>query len=142
MSEPYCLAMVLCDAVHRDRATGKRTILGTFSAVSATEFPTSFSLSVYYAITDASGEFPVTFRIVDSAHAFDEQSEPVFQVDATLRSPSPLAVHEGVIGLSPVTLPEPGVYHCELLHGEELLMSRRLVAICVSHTEADHGEGS
>jgi hypothetical protein len=133
---------VLCDAVHRDRATGKSTILGTFSAVSAAEFPTSFSLSVYYAITDAKGEFPVTFRIVDSAHAFDDQSEPVLQFDTLLRSPNPLAVHEGVIRLSSVTLQEPGVYHCELLHGEELLMSRRLVAIRPADLEADHGKDS
>lgn len=43
MAEPYCLAMVLCDAVHRDPATAKHFVMGTFSSVGATDFRPRFS---------------------------------------------------------------------------------------------------
>jgi hypothetical protein len=129
MAEPYCLAMILCDNVHVDSATGKQTILGTFSAVGAKKFPANFALTVYFAITDAAeGETELTFRIVDSRHGFDDGSAPVFEHKFPIQSPSPLAVIEGRFGGIAV-LPQPGVYHCELLTGENVLMSRRLVAL-------------
>jgi hypothetical protein len=130
MADPYCLAMILCDNVHIDSTTGKQTILGTFSTVGANQFPTKASFAVYYAITDAEGSFDLLFRMVDSKHGFDEKSTPVFEIAFTNQSPSPLAVIEGRLYVANAILPEPGVYHCELLAGENVLMSRRLVAIC------------
>jgi hypothetical protein len=129
MADPYCLAMILCDDVHIDSTTGKQTILGTFSTVGASDFPTKVSFAVYYAITDAEGSMDLTFRMVDSKHGFDEESTPIFEVTFTIQTPSPLAVLEGRIYVANAILPQAGVYHCELLAGENVLMSRRLVAI-------------
>jgi hypothetical protein len=129
MADPYCLAMILCDNVHIDSTTGKQTILGTFSTVGAREFPTKVSFAVYYAITDAEGSVDLVFRMVDSRHGFDEESAPVFELAFTIQTPSPLAVLEGRIYVANAVLPEAGVYHCELLAGENVLMSRRLLAI-------------
>ena len=129
MPDPYCLAMILCDSVHVDKATGKQTILGTFSTFGSTRYPARISLAIYYAITDAEGEIPLTFRVVDSKHGFEDDIEPVFSMEFMVRSPSPLAVVEGHFGLANGILPAAGVYHCELLTGDSVLMSRRLVAI-------------
>lgn len=120
--------MILCDAVHVDSTTGKQTILGTFSTVTADQFPATIVLCVYFAITDAQGEFHLKFRIVDSRHAFEDDSQPVLELEVTCKSPSPLAVCESMIA-GPLQLPSAGVYHCELLVGDNLLMSRRLVAV-------------
>jgi hypothetical protein len=129
MSEPYCLAMVLCDAVHRDPATGKCTILGTFGTVNDTTYPAQLSFYVYHAITDVQGEHNIKFQIVDSSHGFEEDSEPIVLFDNILPSPaSPLAVIEGIMGIQNAQIPKPGVYHCELLCDNAVLMSRRLVA--------------
>lgn len=38
IQKPYCVAMVRCDAVHRDPAPGKYTLLGTFMAVRTSLF--------------------------------------------------------------------------------------------------------
>jgi hypothetical protein len=129
--------MVLCDHVHVDGTTQKQTILGTFSTVGSSEFPAKVSFAVYYAITDADGQIEITFRTVDSKHAFEDNSDPVFSVDIPIQSPSPLAVIEGRIYVRDMTLPEPGVYHCELLWGESTLMSRRLVALRPSDLQGD-----
>jgi len=139
MSEPYCLALVLCDAVHTDVSTGKRTILGTFSTIGALAYPVNVRLAVYYAVTDAKGEFCLTFRIVDSKQLFDDDMEPVFALEINGNSPNPLAVIEGVIA-TPIQLPSEGVYHCELLVGDDVLMSRRLVALKGPNVEGEKND--
>ena len=138
MSDPYCLAMVLCDGTHRDPATGKVTILGTFSTVTAKTYPTPVAFCVYSAVTDAIGEFTLKFQVVDSRHGFDAENEPIFSVEIVLNSPSPLAVSEGSMFVKGLVIQDPGVYHCELLHEGDVLMSRRLVAI--KQVSADGGD--
>ena len=139
MAEPYCLAMVLCDAVHQDRATNKFTILGTFST-RREQFPLHFAAMIYFAITDGSGEVMLSVRIVESAADItDEDGVVVFESPRIpIHLPSPLMVMEGVIPLigqdergmiQPVSLPRPGVYHCELRANDQLLMARRLLAL-------------
>lgn len=120
--------MVLCDAVHRDPSTNKCTILGTFSTLRAREYPSPITFFVYYAVTDADGQVPLRLRLIDSKAIVDDTIDPVFELDWEAASPSPLAVLEGQVGLTGI-IPAPGVYHCELLHGDQPLMSRRLVAI-------------
>lgn len=129
MADPYCVAMVLCDDVHIDPGTQKRFIMGTFSTIASHSFPATINLAVYYGITDAGGDMEITFRIVDSRHLFDDSSEPLFFVTFPMTSPTPLAVCEGILQVKGLTIPSAGVYHCELMHGEEVLMARRLVAI-------------
>ena len=136
MPDPYCVAMVLADAVHIDPGTQKRFILGTFSTLASPSFPATLNLSVYYGITDADeGDYEVTFRIVDSRHLFDDETEPLLLTTFPIHSPSPLAVCEGILSMKGLTIPAPGVYHCELMHGSEVLMSRRLVAIEIPKVE-------
>jgi hypothetical protein len=128
--------MVLADAVHIDPGTHKRFILGTFSTLASESFPAQLNLSVYYGITDAeTGEFEVTFRIVDSKHLFDDDTEPLFSTTIPINSPSPMAVCEGILTLRGLMIPAAGVYHCELLYGNEVLMARRLVAVGIEQAE-------
>jgi hypothetical protein len=65
---------------------------------------------------------------VDSKHSFDDDSQPILELQMNSHSPNPLAVIEGALG-GIVEIPESGVYHCELLAGGNVLMSRRLVAL-------------
>jgi len=129
--------MVLCDGVHRDHSTGKWTILGTVSMLAAESYPAVTRLAVYWAITDVKGDIEITLRIVDSRYLMQDDAESVFELKLPLSSPSPLAVIEGAFSIN-TELKEPGVYHIELLHGQELLMSRRLVAV---NPPSDRSEG-
>ena len=132
MPEPYCLAMVLCDAVHRDAITGKFTILGTFSTFAANEFPAKVQFSVYYAVTDGLGPTSLRLRLVDAKQGIvnggTEDEGLIFDASAEFNFESPLLVLELAVGIG-VPLPEPGLYHCELWAGDELLMSRRMLAV-------------
>ncbi len=134
MAEPYCLAMVLSDAVYQDPTTGKFTILGTFSTVTAAEFPATLRLSVYFAITDGLGETQIRLRFVDSRSAFSDEGVAASSADAS-ENPAmevdfvnPLMVFEAV-GVMHVGISGPGLFHCELYAGEQILMSRRLLVV-------------
>ncbi len=141
MPEPYCLAMVLCDHVHRDATTGKFTILGTFSTLAAREFPAKVTFSLYFAITDGLGPTELRLRLVNASCGIANGSDDdnvVFQVAFDFEFTDPLMVLENASGIG-TEIPVPGLYHCELWAGEELLMSRRLLATVSPKRE--EGEG-
>ena len=129
-AEPYCLAMVLCDHVHRDVGTGKFTLLGTFSTFMAKEYPASVQFTVYFSVTDGIGDMDIWLKIVDARTGLDESEYHGFTLETPRMAchfPNPLAVVEGVIGIQ-AELEKPGLYHCELFANNALLMSRRLLA--------------
>ena len=125
--------MVLCDAVHRDFTTGKYTILGTFSTLGADTFPAKIRFCIYFAITDGLGSTKLRLRLVDAESGIVDQLEddtegPVFEIKTEITFEDPLVVMEWVIAIE-AALPKPGLYHCELWAGADLLMSRRLLAV-------------
>jgi len=53
IQDPYALALVVADHVHRDSGTGKMSILGTFSVIWAKGFPAAHGpIFVYFVLTD------------------------------------------------------------------------------------------
>jgi hypothetical protein len=121
--------MVIADGVHRDPATGKFTIIGTFSAFFAQQFPARLQFTVYFAITDGIGPLVLSLRIVDSASLLDgaDSSGVVYEFKTeSIDLTSPLMVFEGVFGVQ-CNIPKPGLYHCELYADDSLLMSRRVI---------------
>lgn len=137
--EPFCLAMVICDAVHRDPSTNKHTILGTFSAFNAAQYPATVQFSVFFALTDGAGEMQLRFRLVDSRDLLSNDAAPVFEHEFPAKFESPLVVCEGQFTVV-TRLPAPGTYHCEMLTGKTTLMSRRLLAVQLG--DSIHEQGS
>jgi hypothetical protein len=139
-ADPYCLAMVLCDLAHRDSATNKYTILGTFSSYSSFAYPAQVAMCVYYAITDGLGPTTLRVQVIDAECAYldatNEEPTPgrIFGIKTEINIESPLMVFEGTVGFVAV-IPKPGLYICELWAGNVLLMSRRLAAVEVAKPE-------
>jgi len=134
--------MVLCDAVHRDATTGKFTILGTFSTFAADAFPAQVRCCVYYSVTDGLGPTSLRLRIVDAKQgimdAVSDDEGLVYETSSEFDFPSPLLVLEAATSIG-VSLPKAGLYHCELWAANELLMSRRLLAVSKESLE-EHGK--
>ena len=121
--------MVLCDAAHRDAATGKFTLLGTFSTFRAHAFPAKLGFAIYFAITDGIGPTDIRLRLVTAESLLQDEEEVVFEIVMSgMNLESPLMVAETVSAVA-CTVPQPGLYHCELYAGESLLMSRRLLVM-------------
>ncbi len=139
MADPYCLAMLLCDGIHQDPATGKHTLLGTFSTVTAETFPAHIQFCIYFAITDGLGKIPLKLRIVQAEADLAGNAEAAAWESPELEVmfPSPLMVCESTVRNIPVILEKVGVYFCELYSGGTLLMSRRLLALDPSGVQGD-----
>lgn len=139
MANPYCLAMVICDGVHRDPSTDKFTLLGTFSSFASASYPARLKFCIYFAVTDGIGSITLRLQLIDAeVGVIDAQDEEelegrVFSMKTKIEFPSPFAVVESALGVETV-LPKPGQYHCELWADNELLMSRRMIA---GHIQAD-----
>ena len=125
MTEPYCLAMILCDELHKDAATGKNFILGTFSTMAVRSFDEPVRFCVYVAVTDGRGSKTFKLKVVP---ADDLLADPIFESpDFDVNFPGPLAVADLSFRNVTMRFPSPGLYHCELWCGEECLMSRRVI---------------
>jgi hypothetical protein len=123
--EPYPLALIVCDGIHIDPATGKRTLLGLFSTVVGREFPIHLRLSVYAALTDCMGTTTVEIRIVD----VNEERVPVFVLSGEIEANEPLAVQDLSFFIPLAVFPEPGEYRVQLFAAGIPIMERRLMAV-------------
>ena len=124
IQKPYALAMVICDFIWRDLATGKCSLLGSFSFIAARNFPAVHpSLGVYAAITDGRGKIPIVFQVVD----VDEVEEPIFKAESEVDFKDPRAVSEWILNIQGLSFPKPGEYRFQLFAGSEFLLERRLL---------------
>lgn len=133
---PYPLALMLCDQVYVCRTTGKRSLLGCFSVVSAREFPCVHpGMAVYVALTGCRGKVKLKLRLVDA----DEVQDPLFiaEQESTFEAPDPLAVIEFSMPIPPLEFPTPGEYRMQLLFGGEFFLERRLLVIPSSDFSGD-----
>jgi len=121
---PYVIAMVTCDSIYVDPTTGKKSLLGVFSAVCARSFPVRIGqLCLYVAMTDGRGVTPFTIRLVDG----EEERDPIFQMQGEIIFTDPRMVAELITGMVNIEFPEAGEYRLQFLACNTLLMERRIV---------------
>src|SRR5262245_25459224 len=95
---PFSLAMLICDAVHKDPSTGKPTIFGSFAALTAPSFPVRHpSMCVYLLLTDGHGVTPITLRMVDVSKEGPDHDQTLFEATTEMNMEDPIAVRELVI---------------------------------------------
>jgi len=129
---PYPLAMVACDAVHRDQTTGKRTLLGLFSTIRAAQLPYVHPrLAVYVALTDARGRLPVALRLV---HA-NEDRAALFEARTEVEFGDPRAIVEIDFHVREVRFETAGEYRFQLEAAGQLLMERRILVFTPGEDE-------
>jgi len=131
---PMPLAMVICDQVYRDPATGKTTLLGIFSTVHARKFPATHpTMGLYVALTDGRGEVPLRIQLIDAA----ESRDALFKTELSARFPDPRSIIEVVMGLPPLVFPEPGEYRFQVFAKDELVIERRVVLMPLPEAEGE-----
>jgi hypothetical protein len=131
---PHVLALVLCDAVHRDPVTGKNSLLGTFSTVTARSFPaTHATMCAYVALTDGVGRQQIEFRLTPAGRT----DAPIAAASFDLDFDDSRMTFEVVVRLTDVVVPAPGEYRIVLACGDEVLLERRMIARTVGKGVAD-----
>jgi len=129
---PFPISLILCDGIHTDPYTGRRTLLGEFDEFPSTVFPAVIPVCHTFAeVTECMDRVRLRLRVSTT----DPEKEPVWETDLTeIASDSPLArttVHWGVEDL---TFPEPGVYLVQLVDGYDRVVTQRRLFI----TETTH----
>lgn len=125
---PICLAMILCDAVHQDPASGKSFILGTFSTIFAETFPAKHpSLWVFIQLTNGHGEAPLEFKISQLVPE-DLNPPPLFRGAIPCVFRDRQDVVDLFIKLDNLVLPKEGGYRLILEMQGTLIIERRLRA--------------
>jgi len=121
---PYALALGICDLIHRDRGTGKRFILGCFSALHAVEFPAVHpALGVYLDLTNGRGQVAIRVQIVDT----DQTGEPIAITEQSIDFSDPRMVMEMDFMFGGLTFPEPGEYRVQVFADDHFIIERRLL---------------
>ena len=123
---PYHLALILCDAVHVDPDTGKRTLLGIFSYRQAATFPLTIpALAVYAVLSDGRGVHPVSAHWVDPDGVELPGTRTEIEVDFT----DPIIQYEITFPYEDLTFDDSGSYAVRLEVAGEFILERRLIII-------------
>lgn len=121
-AKPQVLALVVCDAVHRDPTTGKHTLLGCFNALSCRGFPATHpGLALHAALTEGYGRVPVEARLVRT-----DGQEVLHRLRVEVVFEDPRAVAEVTFAFREVLVPAPEELRVQVLAEGEVLAERRL----------------
>ncbi len=132
LPSPIVLAMLICDAIHRDPGTGKSTLLGTFSTIGATQFPAIHPfMGVFVVLTGGRGKVPLELRLVTV-----DEDHTILSARVEVEFPDPRAAVELAMNVQNAQYDEPGEYRVQLYCGHELLSERRIM---VFEVEKPHG---
>lgn len=137
---PVIKAFLVCDQVIQDAQTGKKSLIGVFHELKATQFPAVHpSLWIYANLMDAHGRYTFEIRLLDISRneALGKGAPPAIEI------PGPLQVTELSAQLRNVTLPAPGTYEFQLLANDELAATKaiRVAKVDVSLQELPPPEG-
>jgi hypothetical protein len=121
---PFLLSLGVCDHIHRDPTTGKRTFLGCLSTIPLEFFPAMYpAMSIYLDLANGRGKVSVRVQIIDS----DEERDPVWTTEFELEFPDPRTLVEIDVAAGSVTFPEPGEYRIQVFAGGQFISERGLV---------------
>lgn len=111
---PQCSALILCDTVHKDTATGKHYILGTFNNVYAPKVPTLIQGTVYLTLTEVVGEVELTIQISHADELLEDSENPLPKCNVKITGTDPNDTIEVPFTFK-LPFPRHGVYHLELV---------------------------
>lgn len=131
------ISLLVCDNVHTDPYTFRKTLLGLFDEFVAAEYPAVIPVCHFYAeVTEVyeSTAFRVRVIVADPDAEAIWESEPVY-----VEPDSPLARSYLAWGVVELSLPESGVYLVQLVDGHERIIHERQL-IARQTPEAKHDE--
>lgn len=121
---PTCVAIVICNEVIEDKWTNNKSLIGLFNSVSAQQLPASHPrMFVMVSLTDGRGDWNVVIEISGPS------GQPLFKAECQSRFEDPIAVHDLVVEVRGLPLPEEGEYYVGLTCSGRFLVSRRFTVV-------------
>jgi hypothetical protein len=122
IQRPRALGLFVCDQVIFEVGTGKPSLIGIFTGISCSEFPSvPRPFDVYAALTDGQGEGQFSLRVINLENelALADQS-------MTIAFPDPLQVVYFKFRFRQLSFPQAGFYVFELLAEDEPVCHQRI----------------
>ncbi len=109
---PSVQAFLVCDMVIADAGTGKKSIIGTFTHISAKNFPCQHpKMALYVCITDADGSYQFEIELV---YLNEDKIIGKARFPEVVKITNRLDIIDFGINIPPVPLPGPGRYEFRL----------------------------
>ena len=118
---PVALALVACDTIITDAQTGKKTLVGLFNSVGASNFPHVIpQFFVFASMTNAEGETEIRVRLQAG------NGDAVCDMPGKVNIPTPLDAPEFIFNVQNLQIPAPGTYELQLVANDIPVASRLL----------------
>jgi hypothetical protein len=105
---PKTNAMLICDYVITETETNKKSLIGIFETIGASQFPVvHHSLSVYVKLTEANGIYRFQLDLTDLK---TDSQVTKCEIPEDLKIDNPLRSSELVFNLRGLKFPHPGEY--------------------------------
>jgi hypothetical protein len=124
---PIPLGMVICDMIIEDKKTGKKSLIGMFSNVSAPVVPCPLNrFGVYISMTEGIGDYTCSLKCVRAG-----DNLMLGETRGGLKFEDRSHIVEIVLEITGLTIPEYGEYRLEFYCEEELLISRKFTVTSI-----------
>lgn len=117
-NKPTIQALLVCESIIEDKASGKKSIIGIFTHLWATSFPClQPQLGVYFCITDADGSYEFKLEL-----AYLNTDTVIVTADLSkVEINDPLQICDFAVMFPPFVLPGPGRYEFRLSANGEFI---------------------
>jgi hypothetical protein len=130
LSRPEPVTIAVCDHVHLDPNTKRKTLLGVYPHVVADAFPVTLpQVWLYVPFTGAQGMLTLTLRVLDGETV-------LFEAGGQATCGDPDSTYEMTVPVSGLTFRTPGVYLIEALADGVAFARRELRVIAKAQVSA------
>jgi hypothetical protein len=122
---PVPISLHFCDLLIVEAVTKKVSMIGSFDALFASDFPAIFpSFRVWTYLSDFTGECIMTLEFLSL-----DEGDVVYRDDQAWFFTDKLRAHPVFFTVNDACFPAAGTYECRLLVDNEVIMSRRLTVL-------------
>jgi hypothetical protein len=118
---PTHLAMVICDAVIDDRTTGKKSLIGIFNNINASNVPCIHPrLNVFVVLTEGHGDYKMQLRCLK----VNDEAE-ILKMEGQVSFSDPRQIVEFNCEIAGLKFPDYGDYRFEVLFDGNPIVARK-----------------
>ena len=117
VSTPSLSALLVCDSIIEEKATNKKSLIGTFTDIWARDFPcTHPNIGIYFCLTNAEGDYELTVRLFDS-----DREKSLGETTAYVNISDILSINDFGLNLRGMVFEQPGRYEFRLYANKEFM---------------------
>jgi hypothetical protein len=110
---PHLVAALVCDTSATDPSTGKKSLIGVFTTLFSSIFPTSRALTLYLKVADGEGFYPLKIQFLRS-----EDERVLAEAEGDVTCPARTQAVDFLVPFPPLVFEEPGRHEFRILMSE------------------------